>query len=352
MGPMEASPAASPGLVVPGLKRKIVLRKSIDAFGGKSVPADAGAKQTTADHWSENMAGSDAFSPDVYWLAVPAVQRRHQRKATAGSNHPGWVPYCLGEFLHGPAPARRMLSIGCGTGALERDLFRLGAFAHCDAVDIAPAALEAARREALPIGATTIDYRLADVEHENLPPEHYDAVWFNGSLHHVRELEAVCQSVRRSLKADGWLFFNEYVGASHFAFDTVQQAAIAHAFALIPERFRRSFVRGSYGQVQTVAPLPDPRDVARVDPSEAVRSAEILAVVGDLFEIRALNRCGGSLLQFLLHGIAGNFREDDPESMRILQMLFDIEDGLIESGTLGSDFVVVAAQPGRAGVKS
>jgi hypothetical protein len=43
--------------------------------------------------------------------------------------------------------------------------------------------------------------------------------------------------------------------------------------------------------------------------------------------------------------VAGNFREEDPESMRILRMLFDIEDGLIESGSLDSDFVVVAASP-------
>ncbi len=51
-----------------------------------------------------------------------------------------------------------------------------------------------------------------------------------------------------------------------------------------------------------------------------------------IFDIRALNLCGGSLLQFLMHGIAGNFKEDNPQSLRALQMLFDIEDGLIESG--------------------
>ena len=43
--------------------------------------------------------------------------------------------------------------------------------------------------------------------------------------------------------------------------------------------------------------------------------------------------------------VRGNFRQEDPDSMRILQMLFDIEDGLIESGVLKSDFVVVAAKP-------
>ncbi len=83
----------------------------------------------------------------------------------------------------------------------------------------------------------------------------------------------------------------------------------------------------------------------RVDPSEAVRSQDILTVVGEHFEIVALNPCGGSILQFALHGICGNFREDDADSMRVLAMLFDIEDALLAAHALGSDFVVVAARP-------
>lgn len=324
-----------------------MLKKLIGWFDGPAeTPTAQDDKQTTADHWSENLAGSDAFSADVYWLAVPAVGRRHRQKSVAGTAYPGWVPYCLREFLRKEKTGVRMLSIGCGTGTLERELHALDAFEHCDAVDIAPAAIEVARAEALKAGATNIDYQLLDIERTDLPPHHYDAIWFSGSLHHIKELESVCKRVQQSLKPGGWLFFNEYVGANHFAFGERQRAAISHAFGLIPEQMRRSFVRGSFGQVQQVVPLPDPVEVVKVDPSEAVRSSDILRVVGEHFDIRALNRCGGTLLQFLLHGIAGNFREDDPQSQRILQMLFDIEDGLVESGTLDSDFVIVAATTG------
>jgi SAM-dependent methyltransferase len=306
------------------------------------VPEDP--KEITANHWSENMAGSDAFSPEVYWLAVPAVQKRFRQLGCRGSDYPAWVEYCLGTFLNCHGPVSNMLSIGCGSGALERDLFGLNAFRHCDAIDIASAAIEAAIREAVLISARSIDYRVEDVEKTDLPEGRYDAVWFNGSLHHIRELELVCERVRRSLKPNGWLFFNEYVGANHFAFGPEQVAAITHAFALIPERYRVSFVHGSAGQVQRRVPLPDPIEVVRTDPSEAVRSEDILKVVNGYFDIQTINPCGGSLLQFLLHGIAGNFRLEDPHSMRILQMLFDIEDGLIDSGALKSDFVVVAAR--------
>lgn len=303
---------------------------------------DQDLKDTVAERWSENIAGSDAFSADVYWLAVPAVQARHQRRACGGAIGKSWVQYCL-DFMSA-LPAARMLSIGCGSGTLERDLYRLRAFVHCDGVDIAAGAIDVAVREAAALGASSIHYQVLDVERAELPAATYDAIWFNGSLHHIDKLERVCKQVRQALKPGGWLFLNEYVGANRFAFDATQADAVRHSFALIPRQMRRSFCQGSFGQVQEIVPLPDPREVARVDPSEAVRSQDILPVLGEHFDFKAHNRTGGSLLQFALHGIAGNFREERPDSMRILQMLFDIEDGLIDSGSLASDFVVVAAQ--------
>jgi GT2 family glycosyltransferase/2-polyprenyl-3-methyl-5-hydroxy-6-metoxy-1,4-benzoquinol methylase len=301
-------------------------------------------RELTAERWSTNVAGSDAFSPEVYWLAVPAVQARHQRRGCGGGDHPDWVHYCLDAFLRDRRPVARMLSLGCGSGGLERQLARLDAFVACDAFDLADGALAIARREAAAIGAHHIDYRQVDIEQSDLPRAHYGAVWFNGSLHHIRELERVLGNVARSLEPDGWLFFNEYVGARHFGFGAAQRAAIERAFQAIPPHYRRSFAAGSRGEIQHAVPLPDPVEVRRVDPSEAVRSDEILRVVAEYFDIVACNPCGGSILQFALHGIAGNFRADDVASMQVLEQLFRTEDALIADGTLGSDFVVVAAR--------
>jgi len=306
-------------------------------------------KQKVAERWSDSAVAFDAFSPEVYWLAIPAVQARHQRRACGGHNYPSWVEYCVREFMP-TLPAERMLSIGCGHGALERQLHALGAFGACDAYDIAPAAIEGARAAATYSGIQSIAYEICDVEHFDFGQDRYDAIWFNGSLHHIAALEPVLNRVRLALKPGGMLFFNEYVGANHFAFPPAQRDAIAQAFHLIPPAYRKSFAPHDYGEVAMHAPLPDPIEVERVDPSEAVRSSDILSVVSSTFDIIALNKAGGTLLQFLLSGIAGNFRADDPHSMRLLNMLFEIEDSLIDTGALPSDFVVCVARPkpGRA----
>jgi len=296
--------------------------------------------EITAAHWSKNVASSDAFSPQVYWLAVPAVQQRFQRLACRGTDHRWWVEYCLGEFLRRSTSSARMLSIGCGSGTLERDLFRLNAFSECDAIDIASGAIDIARKEAHLIGASNINYHVQNVQETPLGESIYDAVWFNGSLHHIKQLESVCESVRIALKPGGWVFFNEYVGANHFAFSERQREVIENAFRLLPPEYRRSFQPEHFGKVQLKVQLPDPADVIRVDPSEAIRSQDIRAVLSDYFVEHAFNSCGGNILQFALHGIAGNFVETDSRSMALLQMLFDIEDTLLENQFFATDFAV------------
>jgi len=297
-----------------------------------------------ARRWSRQHAGTEVYSGEVYWLAVPEVQQRFMAKATSGhANH--WATYCVTEFLGDRVPVDRMLSIGCGTGALERHLASLGAFRACDAFDIAPTAVALAREAAEGAGLTGIRYEVGDVQGASLPGRAYDAVWFNDSLHHVRDLEGVCEAVARSLRPSGFLFFCEYVGPSRFAFTPRQKELLDAAFRLIPHRYRRSLAAGGAGRIKPSVTIPRPTLVALADPSEAVRSAEILPVVSRYFEIVRRNDAGGSLLQYLLHEIAGHFRPEDPKALAVLRLLFAVEDTLLEVGDLQSDFALVVARP-------
>ncbi len=95
--------------------------------------------------------------------------------------------------------------------------------------------------------------------------------------------------------------------------------------------------------VKTTPDLPTARAVQTADPSEAVRSADILPLLRRCFEIVEYKPLGGTILQFLLADIAGNFQ--DESGRQLLQMLFVIEDILMDTGDLGSDFVYIVASP-------
>ncbi|MAU12450.1 MAG: SAM-dependent methyltransferase [Anaerolineaceae bacterium] len=299
--------------------------------------------QRTADHWSENTAESEAFADNTYWLAIPPVQRRHQSKATQGEDV-DWAHYFLERYF----PNRQgllMASIGCGSGGLERALASWNAFSHCDAYDIAPGAIKLAKQHAADAGFTQINYEVRDINSLEWPSDHYDAVWFNGSLHHIEQLERVYQQVSHTLKPGGYLFFNEYIGPSRFDFTERQKQVMDAVFKLLPQRFKRSFIPNYPHPYLQATPIPDPVEVQRVDPSEAVRSDEIMSILPDYFDILEFNKMGGTILQFLLAGIAGNFHPSDKDAMRMLDMLFAIEDTLIDIGDIQSDFACVAATP-------
>ena len=293
--------------------------------------------------WSDQAADTSGFSSAVYWQALPEVRAYVNRRGTGGTENATWVDYCLEVHLSGKLPVENMLSIGCGTGGLERELAARKSFQYCDAVDISPTAIEIARQTAHEAGYTNISYQAADANVLQLPPKHYDVVWFSGSLHHIEALEHVYLEVASTLKPDGWLFFNEYVGPSRFNFTHRQKNVIAAMYALIPERYRRSFVPGA-PLYPEAPPIPDPKEVAAVDPSEAVRSAEIMPLLDKYFKVMKRHNVGGTILQFLLSGIAGNFAGDDPDAKRVLQALITLEETLIDIGDLDSDFVIVAAQ--------
>ena len=125
----------------------------------------------------------------------------------------------MSDFLGDRVPVERMCSLGCGTGTLERHLALLNAFRFCDAYDIAPGALDIARRDAEAAGLKGVSYQLADINTLPLAERAYDAIWFNSSLHHVRELEAACDRAASALKT-GRLRLHQRirVGADRFDF--------------------------------------------------------------------------------------------------------------------------------------
>jgi hypothetical protein len=73
------------------------------------------------------------------------------------------------------------------------------------------------------------------------------------------------------------------------------------------------------------------------DPSEAPESESMLKLLEHRFEPLEVTMLGGTLVYPLLDGIAQNF--DDQQGESILGALLAIEDALIDSGEVASDYV-------------
>lgn len=305
---------------------------------------DQEQNQKIANYWS-SINESKNFSKAVYWLANPIIHKLYQHRAVGGRSYSHWLDFCIEHFVRKNNPVDRILSVGCGSGNLERHLAKLNAFKELDAIDIAPISIEIAKQKAEEENIKGINYECRNVEESNFPGKDYDAVFYNMSLHHMFHIDKILEQTREVMKPDAFLFVNEYVGPNRFDFTDREKEVISAIHTLIPEKFRISLAQANYGSIQKEICLPHPDEVARVDPSESVCSAQIMSTIPKYFDIIEFNPIGGTILQFLLQNIAGHFREEDRDSIAVLDLLIKAEDTLIKVNDLKPHFALIVAKP-------
>ena len=214
------------------------------------------------------------------WLEHPRVRDYVNR--LVGDGEPMWPLDWFERWLAGRR-LDRVLSIGCGTGALERDLILRNLAGRVDAFDGSLASLVIAREEAARLGMSDrIGYFATDFNLPRLPRNSYDAVFFHQSLHHVAKLERLLREVLHALKPGGVLYLDEYIGPSSTKWTPELAGRHREAWALVPP------------DVRLMDDLPYP--ISPLDPSEAIRSGEILTQLKVGFDIEEIRPYGGNVL--------------------------------------------------------
>jgi SAM-dependent methyltransferase len=297
----------------------------------------------TAELWGSTDGALWRTSKWIHWLQHPKVQERCNRLV---SGDPGLdrFQYFIARYFPGRSTSprvKRVLTLGCGHGEFERGLSTLKFAQAHDAMDLAPAAIDDARRLAEAEGLRHVQYSVGDLNTVELPRCTYDVVFGVSSIHHVSNLEHLFHQVVLSLKPGGYFFLDEYVGPNKMQWTDEQLGIINEQIAALPSDLKRSVFDDSLkGAIWRNAV----EDIDAVDPSEAVRSADILRILPLYFDIIEVKGSGGSLLHMLLEGIAGNFLPDNPRAMSYLESLFRLEDDLIACGRLQHDFAVIIAR--------
>ncbi len=286
----------------------------------------------SAAFWDAHEAADEEH---VYWLAVPEVVRWVNRKV---SGHPEiWHLSWFLLSLEGEVPVRRALSIGCGAGNLEREVIRHGSAQHVDAIDISELSVERAKEAAAEQGySERISYHVADavswLKAAAAGPG-YDLVFFHASLHHVENLEEVLGLTAACLRgAPGLLYIDEYVGPSRDRWTREQLGYASSMYGRIPRPYRRS---------DFLAP-----PVAFDDPTEMIRSAEIVDVLRGYFEILEYKPYYGNVVMPLVCGIPHRAIEQ-PAVSEVIGKAMELEDFLIEKSLLDPLYAVVVAKPRR-----
>ncbi len=308
---------------------------------GRALASPADEREVTAEHWGEE-ARTKAEGEEwtgLYWQSYVLTQR-NINKAIAGHPDENWLHFTKRRFFEEPVGLG--LSLGFGDGILEREAVKLDIADRFEAFDISPEAVEVAREEAERQGvAGRIDYAATDLNTIELEPNRYGTVFAVQSLHHIEALEHLLDQVRASLEPGGLFVVNEYVGPARFQFPEERLPLMNKLLSVLPESHRKSL---RTGHVKTDVQRPIEKEVRRVDPSESIRSDEIMGLLEERFEVVYQADFGGTLLQFVLSDIAGNFDPADLRDVALVDLICLYEETLIEHGVLPSDFTYVVAK--------
>jgi O-antigen biosynthesis protein len=293
------------------------------------------SRQRVRERWSP--AEAEGLAPRV-WTSSRVV-REYLHERVSGNPACDWVTWML--HRHAAGENLRALVLGSGEGWLERALAAHPRIASVTAIDLSEAAVERAREVAASAGLSArVRHAIVDLERDLLPPGPWDLVLAHDVIHHVRGLDALFSRISGALSPKGRLLFCEYVGPARFDYGRRREAILDEALRSLPEKYRR--LPGGRG-LATRGNRTDPGELALRDPSEAVRSDRILPTLRASMDVLEEIPYGGSLLAPLLYELVANFRDGDPEDEAVLRALCDRETGLIASGDLPSDYVVIAA---------
>jgi 2-polyprenyl-3-methyl-5-hydroxy-6-metoxy-1,4-benzoquinol methylase len=296
-----------------------------------AVPADE-AQETTAEFWGR----PDVLAGKSKWSTHPVI-RAYMNRRVSGDEAVTWIKHLKRTYFTTPVPLG--LSVGCGHGRFELDALRAGLAERIEAFDLSPQAIEIARTQAEQAGLSgRATFRQSDANTDELGPAGaLGAIFGVGSFHHVEKLETLARNCWNALQPGGLLVLNEYIGPSRWQLPQAQRELINQVIALLPEHLRR-VPDGTAKRKYKHRPLSW---FERVEPSESIRSAEVLPVMSYYFDVVEFKPYGGGLLRHALNGIAHNFDPASSEHTALLKSIALLEEQLERAEVLKPESALV-----------
>lgn len=235
-------------------------------------------------------------------------------------------------------------SLGCGNGHLERVMATEPSvsfpYTRIDGFELNPDLVRYATEEASKLAIRGIQYFAMDLNEPTLGHTEYDLVIFFHSLHHVTNLERCLDAVGAALKDDGYLLVVDFVGPTRFQWTDKQLHYAQMLLDLLPQGLKVDLrIESDKPVFKDKVRRPAVEDVARADPSEAVRSGDIMTLLCSRFHPVEEKPLGGTLLSLVFDGIAGNFDESNPYIRSLILSFARFEESLIKEGILTKDYV-------------
>lgn len=268
------------------------------------------------------------------WWDIPEVKERWNFMVS-GDKKTNFKQYFVNQYFRDKS-GLKVLSLGSGSCYHEIELAQYPVFEEILCLDIAENTLKAAEKRAQEDKLNNIRFECQDIYNYEFPNGYFDVVIFNASLHHFKNIESLLRDkVKPTLKVNGKLIINEYVGPNRLQFPQKQIDTINLALQKIDKKYRKRSNTNIYKNKYYGCGL---MRMYIADPSECVESETILPSIHKHFKVIEEKGIGGNILMGVFKDIAYNFLELNQEKKEILQNIFEIEDTYLK--THQSDYLI------------
>ncbi len=255
-----------------------------------------------ASFWDENRY--KVTRDPAFWMAHPQCREAINRRIGGDPNE--W-PLDRFKRIHAAKPFERGISWGSGLGAFERAVVRLGIAKEVDAFDLSPKSVADARAEAEKEGIPGAHFHVGDFNDPKIPPNRYDIVFFHQSLHHVGSLERLFRRLAISLRPRAAIYLEEFTGPSRDQWTDQKLASAQAVLDRLPEEPKLTRALGA--------------PIAGDDPSEAIRSGEIVRFLREFFDFVEWKPYGGQIVDLVFPAIAKDWAHSPEGCAATLDML-------------------------------
>ena len=284
------------------------------------------------DVWGERARENLALPPHGWLDAEWLLQSRVWPKLFGSVPASWWAPEVFQNL--GVPTGGKWLSLGCGPGHAEIALARQGSVGEVLGLDPSPGAISVATELALAAGvADKAIFAISEMDFPEFEPNSVDVVHMNMSLHHIHDLEWVFAQIFTALKPGGYFVANEFTGPQRFQWSEARLKVVTEFLASMPDRLRRDYRDNSVKTQQETHP---PEWWIAYDPTESVRSNDIVPLLKSIAPELKIRPYGGNIANLVLENIIHNFDPNDPEHRAWMEKLWEADDKSVAAE--GSDF--------------
>lgn len=336
-----------------GIKQRVISK----AYTAPSQQENVIHAKDSSDIWGQRHLDDHYWKGMIHWGQIPQVAQ-YCNQRISGNPNKDYIQYSRETVV---TPLRKktaqvkMLSLCCGIAQLELDLLDAG---FCDFVvgyDVSKDCIDSANQKAKERGLAdrayfkAVDLNTFEIIGEDLPKfvkdklprEKFDLVFNEAALHHIKNLEHLHKVAHKACHAESYFINHDFIGPNHHQWSQRQLKIINDILSWLPAELRAS--RTNLGAIHESKNALSMDEMMRIDPTEGVRSEDIISVQKQYFDIVEYKEFGGTILHMLFNDIAGNFMK--PEHSALVQSIVYLEDKLLESNYIPSDFAYWVSKP-------